>query len=235
LGYPQGQCPPMCIEILCKLPNDSLVEAVLILGEDIKCVNPDNYKLLSPEYQYKYTDIAMLVMRARPEHCDIRFNSKKRFRLMSSYLQIITNEIILRAKDLKIEIEVIFEGDKSFDYDHVSISKQPPITRQQAGKFTGFFRKENQINTSDLLVYADEETKLAMKKVDANLDEMANVLGHIEGIANTTTMELDRQSEQIDKISQRADEANAKFKNTNLRIDRVIKSWSDVNEKRKWV
>jgi len=53
---------------------------------------------------------------------------------------------------------------------------------------------------------------------------MAQVLGTIGDIACTTTIELDRQNEQIDRISQRVDEANSKVVSTNLRIDKVIKS-----------
>lgn len=97
-----------------------MVPAVLALDEDsISCINPTNNELLHPTFKYFLADIESIWVRARPEHADIRFlerTNKPRFRFMSSYLQIITNELILRGKDSNATIDVVFEpGVLKFD------------------------------------------------------------------------------------------------------------------------
>jgi len=62
------------------------------------CVDISTGKVLLPEYGWAYNSVDAIVMRSRPEHCDIRFKGpKERFRLMTSYLQILTNELVLRT------------------------------------------------------------------------------------------------------------------------------------------
>lgn len=140
----KGAAPTMDIEILCKLPNDSLVEALLSFGEHgVSCLDPETEDLLDPRYYYKYTDISAFLVRTRHEHADLRFfpdTGLERFRMMSSYLQIITNELILRT--VKGQIQVIFEpGARKFGYGRPRISVQPPPSREsKQGAGTGFFR-----------------------------------------------------------------------------------------------
>jgi len=199
------------------------VDAILRIEDDsIRCVNSKTYKLLSLDYVYYYSEISEIVMRARPEHCDIRFkpvSRKQRFRLMSSYLQIITNEIKLRGPNK--EISVIFEpGIRPFDYHHISISIQPVLSREQEA--SGFFRSENQIKLSNVITTEDQETKQALQKVDRNLDELSNVLNQVGVMAQLTGQEIDRQNEQLTRINNRVDDATTRMEDTNLRIDRII-------------
>lgn len=100
---------PVDIEILCKNTDDSFVPGILRLHtSSFACVDYDGIPL-KDTYHWSYYDIEYLVMRSRPGHMDIRFfeNRFPRFRIMSSYLQIITNELYLRSPDLKVN--VIFE------------------------------------------------------------------------------------------------------------------------------
>jgi len=224
IAVPTSKPSSLSIEILCKLPNDNLVEAILRIEDDsIRCINPVTEKLLSPDYVYYYSEISHIIMRARPEHCDLRFkpiSKKQRFRLMSSYLQVMTNEIKLRAPNSE-EIEVIFEaGIRPFEYNHISISIQPVLSRQQVT--SGFFRSENQLKLSNIIQTDDEETKTALQKVDRNLDEISKILGHVGSMAKVTGEELSRQNEQLDRVNRRVDEATDRLDNTNRRIERVI-------------
>jgi hypothetical protein len=115
--------------------------SILSFDEDFfSCIDHTTDKLVSG-HKYLYTEVADIVMRVRPEHADIRywpvfclliclffilfdveadliirFNGKERFRMMSSYLQIITNELVLRSKESNHEIQVIFEPQsRKFD------------------------------------------------------------------------------------------------------------------------
>jgi hypothetical protein len=220
-----GKLPSLDIEILCKLPNDSLVEALLRIGDDtIRCVDPKTDKLIAPEYVYYYSEITQIIMRARPEHCDIRFQPqtrKQRFRLMSSYLQIMTNEIKLRAPNAK-EIEVTFEqGVLPFEYNHISISIQPTLSRTQQS--SGFFRSENQFRLSTLIT-TDAETKEDLHKVDRNLDQISRILGQVNSMAKATGEEINRQNEQLDRVNKKVDAGVDRMVEQNYRIDKVIHS-----------
>ena len=108
---------PIDIEILCKNADDScayfscfilykkstntctVTPALLRLFSDwFTCIDINSGKPLQPEYVWSYNDVESVVMRSRPEHADIRFKPpRNRFRLMSSYLQAMTNELVLRT------------------------------------------------------------------------------------------------------------------------------------------
>lgn len=56
--------------------------------------------------EYVYSVVGAVVMRARHQHLDIRFNDgTERFRCMSSFVQGITNELVIKAP----HIGVVFE------------------------------------------------------------------------------------------------------------------------------
>jgi hypothetical protein len=222
----KGKDPTMDIEILCKKADDSLWEAILVFGsEGITCINPNTDVLIDKAYSYKYSEVAAVVLRARPEHADLRFfteTGKERFRFMSSYLQIVANEIILRTKS--DQVQVIFEpGSNKFDYGRARISVQPPNNRD-TGATGGFFRKENQIKTSSLLSEnASEETRQALNEVDKNLDDIFDVLGDLHQVGKAIGEEVDRSNEQLGRINTRVDEAHTRVQNTNNRMDKIIK------------
>eukprot|EP01125_Pyxidicula_operculata_P009253 TRINITY_DN3057_c0_g1_i1.p1 TRINITY_DN3057_c0_g1~~TRINITY_DN3057_c0_g1_i1.p1 ORF type:complete len:532 (+),score=145.78 TRINITY_DN3057_c0_g1_i1:41-1636(+) len=226
IAIKKGKAPTMDVEILCKLPDDSLVEAVLCLGESgFTCVDPNTEELIRPFHTYSYDDIEKIVMRARAEHCDVRFkqsSGKDRFRMMSSYIQIITNEILLRTKEGQVQVQ--FEpGSTVFEYDHPRISVQPTTTRKTAGG--GFVRKEAQIKTSSLLTEnASQETRDALDEVDKDLDDIADVLGNLGNIATTMGGEIDRQNEQLNRINNRVDQANDRIQGDNKRLNNLLKS-----------
>eukprot|EP01128_Nolandella_sp_AFSM9_P011730 TRINITY_DN8659_c0_g1_i1.p1 TRINITY_DN8659_c0_g1~~TRINITY_DN8659_c0_g1_i1.p1 ORF type:complete len:574 (-),score=121.68 TRINITY_DN8659_c0_g1_i1:37-1605(-) len=227
LNVKKGAAPTMDVEILCKLPNDSLVEAILSFGGNgVSCLNPETEDLLLPQHFYKYSDISAIVLRARHEHCDLRFfpdTKMDRFRMMSSYLQIIVNEFILRTP--KGQIQVIFEpGAHKFGFGRARISVQPPLHRDaKSGAGSGFFRRENQIKTSSLLgAEASLETREALDEADKDLDAISGILGQLVDVGVTMGDEIDRQTDQLDRINKRVDDGNARLKKDINRMDRVI-------------
>jgi hypothetical protein len=223
ISVKKGKSPPMDIEILCKMSDDSLVPAVLSFDEDFfSCIDPIADKVIN-KCKYLYTEIADIVMRCRPEHADIRFTGgKERFRMMSSYLQIITNELFLRSKEAKHEVQVIFEPQSiTFDFGNPRVSATPPLQNREGG---GFFRKENQIKTSALLSsHASQETREALDAVDKDLDDISDILFNISDQANATAMELDRQNEQLRRINAKGAAADSRTNGLNGRLDKQLK------------
>jgi len=227
LAVQRGKAPTIDIEILCKKKDCSLVPSLLCLGEDgFTCVDPVTDQLLAPEYTYSYSHISAIVLRARPEHADIKFDNctppKERFRLMCSYLQILTNEIMSRTKPN--QVKVIFEpGSREFSYNSPLITYLPTPTANDR-KTGGFLRKHNanQIKTSQLLDHADEATKKALDEVDKDLDDISQILGNLGDVAHTMGGELERQNEQLDKIGDKVDNTSARIQKANIKMTNII-------------
>jgi len=211
----------MDIEILCKLPNDSLEPAILVLkNTGFECVDPETDELIHRKYDFEYSNIAEIVMRARHEHMDIRFiDGTERFRLMSSYLQIITNELFIRCES---GIQITFEpGAKDFEYDDPKISVVPPSSRQKGG---GFSRFGALTSTSSLLEGADQETIDDLDLTDQHLEQISRLVNQTNNIAISMGTEIDRQSGQLDRINDKVDTNNERLKNQNNKISKIARN-----------
>jgi hypothetical protein len=82
---------------------------------------------------------------------------------MSSYMQLIVNEIYLRTKG---QIKIVFEpGVKEFEYGNPRLSVQPVTTRNAAA--LGFVRTEGQKKVSELLsANADPDIRADLDETD---------------------------------------------------------------------
>eukprot|EP01122_Echinamoeba_exundans_P017571 TRINITY_DN938_c0_g1_i3.p1 TRINITY_DN938_c0_g1~~TRINITY_DN938_c0_g1_i3.p1 ORF type:complete len:339 (+),score=72.26 TRINITY_DN938_c0_g1_i3:601-1617(+) len=214
---------PMDIEILCKNKDDSFTPALLRLFKDsFQCIDPTSGRCLQPEYAWNYDFIDCVVMRARHEHMDIRFHPPRdRFRLMSSYLQVITNELVLRAP--KDKVKVVFEpGVRTFAYKDPRISMQPTVSRATAT--TGFVRNDARQKTSDLLsAGADAQLRKDLDETDNCIDEISDALSIMNDQALTARSEIIRQTEQLDRVNNRVDDANARIRQQNRRMEDIMR------------
>eukprot|EP01126_Amoeba_proteus_P064609 TRINITY_DN9068_c0_g1_i1.p1 TRINITY_DN9068_c0_g1~~TRINITY_DN9068_c0_g1_i1.p1 ORF type:complete len:542 (-),score=102.42 TRINITY_DN9068_c0_g1_i1:36-1661(-) len=182
LAVKKGKSPPMDIEILCKMPDDSLVPAILSLEEDcFLCINPHTNELLQPGFKCYFVEMAGVLIRVRPSHADIRFVQKpgapprERFRFMSSYLQVIVNELYLRSKEGNHQIQVCFEpGATTFQYADPRISATS--TRATRNENATFVRK-GQLTVAGLISNASPQAKSALEEVDKDLDQISSILG----------------------------------------------------------
>lgn len=148
-----------------------------------------------------------------------RFPKDVRFRLCSSYLQGIVNEIVLRSPPSK-KIQVIFEpGTRKFAYGHPALSSIP-ANRNRGNEANGFARRAPQ--TQNLFKDAPQQVQTQINEQEKDLDDISNILSDITSIAETMGSELDRQNEQIDRVTNRVDLANEKLYQTNKRIDRLL-------------
>lgn len=213
----------MDIEILCKNKDDSFTPALLRLFKDsFQCIDPNTGKCLQQDYAWNYDFIDCVVMRARHEHMDIRFHPPRdRFRLMSSYLQVITNELVLRAP--KDKIKVVFEpGVRTFAYKDPRISMQPTVSRST--QTTGFVRNDARQKTSELLSpNADPQLVRDMDETDNCLDEISDALSIMGDQAMTARGEIVRQTEQLDRVNNKVDMANGRIREQNRRMEDIMR------------
>jgi len=215
----------MFLEILCKNKDGSLDLALLSLSEDgFQCLNIESGELLNSKYSYQYDDIHEVVLRTRSEHMDIRFKppytTKDRFRLCSSYNQIIVNELYRRTKG---KVNIMFEvGSFQFPYGVPILSTVPPIRRPTA---QGFFYSGNneQIKLSSLLSNQNSEAKQQLDEVDSHLTQISRILGNIKDMSVATTTELERQNEQIDQVTNKTTQTSNRIDSSNLRVKKLLK------------
>jgi len=235
LKLPKERPPLFEIELLYKKVDDSLVPAMLVLEDEFfKVINPENDTLIDKGTKYPYKDIIQILLRARHEHMDIRFpNGKKdpsgRLRIMSSYLQVITNQLFMRCKALGHTPHIIFEpGVRQFNYQDERVSKIPPVGRPSVAGEKGngsqnAFVRPNTTRTADLLSDSPQETRDDMARVENQLDEVHRLAKGITAKAHVMNDELDRQNEQLDRLDGKVEDVTAKTKDLNKRMDKQLK------------
>lgn len=224
---PTGTAPPMEIDILYKRQDDSFLQGVLVLEDDhFKVVDPNSDKLIEKNQTYKYTAIEQLVMRARHEHMDVRFkqtNQVKRLRFMSSYLQVITNQIWSRAKKQGAEPPVVFEPNvRKFEYkdDRVCIVPQSSRESQATNSSSNSFaRPVTNMKTSNLLDNVDQQTRNDMDYVDDQLDQVRLVTQQLNQDARNMGYELDRQNAKLQSINTQVSGQIQHAQSMNNRLD----------------
>lgn len=206
--------------ILYKNPDDSFTAAILRLGEEeIECITEDGIRTIR---KFPYDEIVNIVMRARHLHVDIRFKSPNnpRLRFMSSHLQTITNEIVMRTEPG--QILVAFEpGTTVFEYGSFKIADKISGKDKLESTGGGFGRRG--AGPSLLTQVASKEVREEIASQERDLDLLENIVGDLGAIANTMGKEIDRQSEQLDRISGKAHETNVRINRTNDRVGNLLK------------
>jgi len=220
--------PPIEIEILCKNLDCSLQLALLSLTEDgFHCLDIETHQLLHPQFSYLYKDIQEVALRSRPEHMDIRFvpprAHRDRFRLMSSYNQIIINELYYRTKG---KIKVVFEpGATVFEYGIERISTAPPVVRKEVEK--GFIFRGNNPGFKLATLVSDtpnnQEVKAQLEEVDIHLTQISSILVRVYDMSVITAQELERQNEQLERVNNNTDKVQGRIQGGNAMINHIIK------------
>jgi len=220
---------PADIDILWKLPNDALQPSLLrFMNEKFMCVNLTT-KQVEKDHTFNYNQIDQIVIRARPFHLDVRFHGKTpRFRLMSSYIQAIVNEFVLKSKSIPPGplgyLRIIFEpGIKKFSFGSPAINL-PTSSSSNTTRKAAFFRQGAQPQNTVFIqkMDVDQETKNQLLEQEKDLDQISNLLGDLHSMGVTMGTEIERQSEQLDKVTTRVDHANDRMNKSNKRVGDLL-------------
>jgi len=214
--------PNLDVEILFKHTNDNLSSAVFRLAHDNFQVWEEGMKKVIKGCEYQYGDIESIVLRARPQHVDIRWLNPKiiRLRFVCSYIQTLVNEFVLRTNG---KAKVIFEPNaREFKYGDPFYTK-PPAKRERGGQqSSGFFRKSNQTSVVNLVKDVPEDVKVQLQQQEGDLDEISDIVDNLGQMGRAMGTEIDRQTEQLDRVSNRVDQANDRVQHSNHRIKRML-------------
>eukprot|EP01095_Lingulamoeba_sp_RSL-Kostka_P012982 TRINITY_DN5255_c0_g2_i2.p1 TRINITY_DN5255_c0_g2~~TRINITY_DN5255_c0_g2_i2.p1 ORF type:complete len:519 (-),score=177.15 TRINITY_DN5255_c0_g2_i2:184-1740(-) len=220
------------IPILIKHPSDSFEPAVLRFADDnLYCVDLIAGKKIKP-YIYDYDKIRSIVIRARHQHLDIRFNDNKdRFRCMSSFVQGITNEVILRTRSS--QVSVIFEpGTKQFQYGSLELRGQSTCGSRtndiskgfSSSSKNGFYtlqQNKQNVKTSQILNRAPEEVIADLDENDEDIDILIDVLADVKNSTNAINVSLEDSNKKIDKTLKNVHKARDKLHKDNYRAKRL--------------
>lgn len=203
------------IPILIKHASDNLTPATMLIEtEQFSVLNEGMKKIRGMSWQYE--DVNEIVVRSRPLHLDLRFGTKSpRFRLVSSFIQPIVNEFFFRCPEAKVVFEPCL---CHFEYgsDRIQVST---VSRAQGGG--AFFSVKK--STADLL--SDEvpvEVKMAVRKQDEDLDQISYLVGEMGQMGIAMGVELERQTEQLGRVTNKVEYANERLHNANNRIERQL-------------
>lgn len=156
-------------------------------------------------------------------------NLTPRFRLCSSYVQDIVNEIVLRT-DLDKK-NIVFEPNArifSFGaprYSSLSSSTKPKPQSGNPSADSELISKKPQTTpsiTQTIFKDCSDETKQAIDQQERDLDEIDNIVGDLHGMALTLGSAVDEQNQQLDRLSDKVDLANARLKKTTKKIDKQL-------------
>eukprot|EP01102_Stenamoeba_stenopodia_P011307 TRINITY_DN345_c1_g3_i2.p1 TRINITY_DN345_c1_g3~~TRINITY_DN345_c1_g3_i2.p1 ORF type:complete len:531 (+),score=125.41 TRINITY_DN345_c1_g3_i2:236-1828(+) len=217
------QVPVVDYPILFKNPDDSFTPAIMKLYEDdFECIAEDTGRSLR---KMTYSEVANIVMRARHLHVDIRFQTANvpRLRLMSSHLQSITNELVLRTEPG--QILVAFEpGVTVFEYGSFNIADKANGTgKKKDAPGSGGFKRHGGGGPSLLAQAASKEAAEEIASQDRDLDFLSDLVGDLNSIAGTMGREIDRQNNQLDQITVKANATNQRINRTHDRVNQLLK------------
>lgn len=154
------------LEILLKLQNDQYVDSFFCFGKDKFFVKERASGKTIAQCIWEYPMVKYIVMRARPLHMDIRFkDNSPRFRLMTSNVQAITNELCIRCSMQENKPTVLFEPNaRPFDYNSFYLTVEAVGPKDATGGSTKFVARKV-VGTADLLSdQVDDETKKKVRK-----------------------------------------------------------------------
>jgi hypothetical protein len=224
--YPTAQ-----YEILFKHPDDSLSPAILHFGQGWYCSDPEGKKNLG-DRQFAFADVDEVVVRARPQHLDVRFKGPRdkgnRIRLYTSELQLICNEFFCRCLAmLSTPCKVVFEsGVRRFEFGAGAVCRGDPnnvrdrlqLNREKALAMLKA-KQASKHQTSTLI--SDAESRSQMQEVERDIDEASVLIGEMKSQAEAMGPEIQRSTEQLRRIDNKAEHAQARIDRDNKRINKV--------------
>jgi len=193
------------VPILVKHPNTDLESAVLRFGDKkMFCTELPKYKegrtetmRIIRDYVYYYTQVSSVVLRVRPLHVDIRFNdSTPRFRCMTSFPQMIVNELVLRNSNVVVFFE---HGVKQFSFGVESLRCHSLNPGGEDGENTQYFKRLS-VRQSDLISESVPNLRNEMEEHDEVVSKLRHSISNIHVNMIDIEKETTRQTSQVSNM-----------------------------------
>ena len=210
------------LEILLKLLNDQFVEAFLCFAKDRFFVKEKASNKTIAQCIWDYQLVKCVVLRARPLHLDVRFcDATPRFRLMSSNIQAITNEICIRCAmaDRKAPMVYFEPNARPFDYNSYFLTLE--VMGGKDGGATKYVARKA-VTTADLLSdQVDDDTKRKVRKAEENMEKVHSLACDLERIGDVMGETITDQTRQLERIGEKTQSANQRVASQNQQVKRI--------------
>lgn len=185
---------------------------------------PEGEMPLMRDYKYSYDSVGAVVIRCRPQHIDIRFHDgTERFRCMTSYVQAVANEMVLRCGASRVS--VIFEPHaRRFQYNDEKLRRmiklKPPRVAGLECDNT-FVIQDFEKTTDTVITNAPKEVADALDEQDKGVDELQELMRHVNANTDHIGRESRRQVEQLKHVNALASDVNASASKTAHKAHRM--------------
>mmetsp|Transcript_14194 Transcript_14194/g.19638 ORF Transcript_14194/g.19638 Transcript_14194/m.19638 type:complete len:557 (-) Transcript_14194:129-1799(-) len=208
------------VDILLKhINSDMLQPCLLCFKSDKFYVYDKRAKKMIASLSWSYESVQFVVARTRPLHLDIHFGDNvPRFRLASSYIQAIANELYLRCAEKISPIRILFEPSAhQFDYG----SYQLALTDGFCGDDSKACAKKV-ISLADLLQNASEKTKNEIREVEALFEEINAKIDRLRPMANEIGRKVDNSINHIETVGGSVNQNHNSLKSENVRLKKFL-------------
>lgn len=188
------------INILLKQEDNDLIDSCIYFDHDKVCINA---------ISWNYGDVRCIIIRSRPLHADICFkDNMQRIRLMSSYLQIIVNELVLRGDPL-----VLFEPNAQvFEYGMSDLT----VVENKCGIICTTVRLSD-ILSDDI----DVETKYNVDIAEEKLAQVYQIASDLEYIADQIGSGVETHISHLEDISNKIDSAGDRIQIQTQKVKKI--------------
>lgn len=114
-------------------------------------------------------------------------------------------------------------GVRKFEYGSNSINKSAAGSGSSAPAANAFLRTQQAAKYQPGNLMQNEGNRAAMKQVDDDLDEVSGIVGDLKAIARAQGTEIERSTEQLDRLNIKADQTNQRIAANNKKIQYEIK------------
>jgi len=193
--------PPVEVEVLLKRA-DALLPSILSLEQDeFKILDPTTNAVAESR---KFAEIDAMVMVVKPEHMHFMIKGAKGpIVIISSYLQVIVNQIHSRSKKLNLSPKVVFHTPaRKFEYQDDRVSA---------------VRAAQHTPLADLL--SDPGAREQATQLDNTLDQVLSLTQGINAKGRQLNEELAIQNAALAHANNKVDSLNNRARNMNGRLD----------------
>lgn len=174
----------------------------------------DTETLVEEDTSKKYLEVERVVLEAKPQHISLYCKEESRFRLITSYTQALTNELVLRSPRSELPVEFA-PNLTQFDYGCSSISYS-----FQEGKLVS----QGIDSTALLSNNASKEVREALALQDMHLDNVQRGLNVVQGIAVAINEELESSKFHLEDTAERVERNHEKLSRQHHRMKNMVDS-----------
>jgi len=199
---PPNTPPPIEVEILIK-KADALSPAILALDTDEFRITDATSNILLESHKFAAIDAMVMVVKPEHMHFMIKGATKGPIVIISSYLQVIVNQIHSRSKKINQHPKVVFHTPgRKFEYQDDRVSAVAAATHTPM---------------ADLL--ADPTAKQQANQLESTLDQVLEITQGLNQKGRKLNEELSRQNQVLANHNNRVDGMIDHSRNINGRLD----------------